>query len=84
VNIDAMKLIIRATRKAQKSAESLSFISNAQTNKLDEIYGDLMDAVYIICNERTETLSQSLSYKIIQNNDLSEEKAAELLLATIA
>lgn len=78
MNIDAMKRLVRASRNAFDVSESLS------SEKLFEIYGDLMDSIYIICGEQTNEITESLTFKLIQNRKLTDEQAAEMLLASMA
>jgi hypothetical protein len=76
MDIFTMKRLVRATRSAFDAAEALS------SDKLSEIYGDLLDVVYSICGERTDEITDSLTYKlIIWNRQLTDEQAAETLLA---
>lgn len=78
MNIDVLKRIIRATRNAFDAAEALS------SEKLFNAYDDLVDAVLLIYGEQPEELTESITFKLIHNRKLTDEQAAEMLLAATA
>lgn len=81
MNAESLTLIIRAIRKTHLAAEALSLLSEGNITIVDDAYGDLVDAVFKLCNEQVSELNDSLTYRLIQNNDLSDEQVADMLLA---
>ena len=82
MNAESLTLIVRAIRKAYRAAEALSLLSDGQ-NIADDICGDLIDAVYKLCGEQVNELHDSLTYRLIQNNNLKNEVVADMLLAEV-
>ncbi len=84
MNAETLTLIIRAIRKTYRATEALSILTEGHSITIvEDAYGDMIDAVFKLCNEQVNELHDSLTYRLIQNNDLSDDQVADMLLAVI-
>ncbi|MBR6966799.1 MAG: hypothetical protein IKH81_06930 [Clostridia bacterium] len=81
MDLYSMVKLVSATRQAHTAAETFSSLTNNHGNRLDDIYGNLLDCIYAICHEETGTLEESTTYKVIHSDDLTDQQAAEILMA---
>ena len=82
MNAEALTKLITAARKANQASEALSVLSPGRITLADEIFGFILDGLYIMCNEKSE-LTESIVYKLVRNADLSDEQAADMLIAVM-
>ena len=45
------------------------------------IYGEAVDAIYALIGEHTESLEESVTYHVVNATDLTDNRAAEVLMA---
>ena len=64
MDLYSMVKLVSATRQAHTAAETFSSLTNNHGNRLDDIYGNLLDCIYAICHEETGTLEESTTYKL--------------------
>ena len=80
---DALINIIHCCRKAKHLAEVVHTEFSYTTNIFDDIAGELEDALYIINQEKTDTLQESVVDQLICTDTLSDEEVAETLYKLI-
>ena len=83
-NKDALIRIVRSCRKAIHFAEVFHNEFCSGMNVFDDIAGDLEDALYIMNQEKTNTLEESVVDQLICNDILSDEDVAETLYKLIS
>ena len=77
---EALKRIVYCCRRTMNLAEVFAYDQDERHNNIfDDIYGDLMDSLYYLCDQKTDTLPESIVYMLIKDDSLSEEEVAEKL-----
>ena len=78
-NKDALIRIVRSCRKAKHLSKVFDAEFCSGMNAFDNIAGDLEDALFIMNQEKTDTLQESVVDQLICNDILSDEEVAETL-----
>ena len=74
----AMKRLVRSCRATKRLANSVrELFGNAE--QLDAIEGELLDAVWIMLGERTNTITESVTYRVM-NSNMGDDEAADVLI----
>ena len=80
---EALLRIVRSCRRAKTLSEIFSReFSRGSTNCFDDLYGDLEDALYLLNDEKTDELQQSLVDQILWSS-LTDEEATDTLSRVI-
>lgn len=79
MNKQAMKRLVSCYRKANSLADEVHKLFG-KSEQLDSIAGDLLDAVWIMLGEHTNTITESVTYRIMTSN-MEDETVAEILIA---
>lgn len=82
-NKDAILRIVRSCRTARRLSNIFADEVSSGINVFDHIAGDLEDALYIMNQEETETLEESVVNQLICNDALSDEDVADKLYELI-
>lgn len=83
-NKEVILRIVRTCRKAIHLSEIFfSEFANGGMNVFDDFHGDLEDALYILCDEDTFELKDSIVDKLIRNPNLSDEEITETICKLI-
>lgn len=77
VTKEVMGKIVKSCRAAMREARKNTSVTN---NLFDEIYGDLLDGIYLMLGEKTNVLEDSISFTVI-NSTMSDEECATVLEA---
>ena len=84
INEEVLIRIVRPCRKALRLSEVIaSEFTDGSHSVLDDILGDLEDALFIMNQEKTDTLSESVVDQLIRNLSISDEEVAEMLTKLI-
>ena len=75
VTKEVMEKIVKSCRAAMREARKNTSVTN---NLYDEIYGDLLDGIYMMLGEKTNELEDSISFTVI-NSTMSDEECATVL-----
>ena len=72
VTLKMIEKIVRGCRIAmRKSDENKS----QDINEYDEIYGDLLDCIYMMMGETTQTVEESITYNVMHGSTTDKECA---------
>lgn len=82
---EALLRIVKSCRKAMKLAEIFSdyFTEGKTNNVFDDLHGDLEDALYLLNDENTSELAESIVDKVLRDDSLSDDDATDVLLKLI-
>ena len=82
---EALTRIIHSCRRAMRLSEIFAseVTEGSVSNCFDDIYGDMEDSLYFLCDEHTDTLPESIVDRLIRDESLSDEKVAEHLSALV-
>lgn len=83
ISKEALVRIICPCRKALRLAELFSEFENETNNIFDDLAGDLEDALFVMNQEQTETLPESVTDQLIRNSNLSDEEVADTIYKLI-
>ena len=75
---DALMRVIKAALRAKELNEKMLDMGYGKTPYAD-IYGELADALFIICGEHTNRIDESFTYMVLNNPLLCLERRAALL-----
>lgn len=75
VTKEVMEKIVKSCRAAMREARKNTSMTE---NLFDEIYGDLLDGIYLMLGEKTNELEDSISFTVI-NSTMSDEECATVL-----
>jgi len=75
---DIMKRIVGSCREAKRKSRSARLSCPQCADGFEEIYGNLLDAIYLMLGEKTETLEESISYTVI-NSEMTDKECTEVL-----
>lgn len=75
---EVMVRLVSGCRKAKKASEILKPLYEGHGGVCEDIYGELMDALYLAIGETTETLIESVTYRLI-SGPTSDSECAEIL-----
>ena len=75
---EVMVRMVKACRRARQASEVLRPLYDGNGGVCEEIYGDLMDAIYLAVGEVTETLTESITYRMLSGST-SDEECADVL-----
>lgn len=79
---DAITRLVRACRKASGIADKISdALALGQITELDNIAGDIEDALYEMCEEHTNTLAESETDRLIRDLSIPCKTVAQQLIA---
>lgn len=71
--------MVRSCREARKITKMMETIPEYNGEGVfEKIYGDLMDAIYLMLEERTDVLEESVTFAVI-NSRMSDEDCAGVL-----
>lgn len=82
--MDGIRYIVMKLVKAALSTKTIQeayLTVGLNDNMLFDIYGNIIDALYKLTGEDTETLESSVTYLAITAPLLTEERRAEMLMA---
>jgi len=84
INEEVLIRIVRPCRKALRLSEVFSSeLTEGSHTVLDDVLGDLEDALFIMNQEKTDTLEESVVDQLIRNLSISDEEVAEMLTKLI-
>ena len=75
---DALLRLVKAGRTAKTMQEAFVTVG-LKDNALFDIYGNILDAIYAIVGERTETFEESVTHLAMTAPILTDERRMELL-----
>ena len=81
---EALTRIIKCTRTTMRLAEAVNAeLPEKGINLFDGLFGDLMDSLYYLCDEKTFELQESTVYRLIRDDSLTDNQVAESLSALV-
>ena len=75
---DALMRVIKAALRAKELDEKMLAMGYGKTPYAD-IYGELADALFVICGEHTDRIDESVTYTVLNNPLLCLERRAAIL-----
>lgn len=76
----ALILMVKVARKAMEHDQA-NVKLGYPANPFFDLYGDALDAIYYLIGENTESLKESVTYRTVHNESLTDEQCAERLMA---
>lgn len=80
MTLKTLENIISACRTAKDSDDALRSVGYIETPYF-KIYGHIMDALYDLLGENTETFDESITYRIMEDKNLTNSQRAELFVS---
>ena len=77
---DALLRMVRAARETEALQKQYLEVG-LDDNPVFEIWGNIVDAVYALVGEHTETVEESVTWTVLKAPILSDERRAEMLYA---
>lgn len=76
---EALTKLVRAARTAKRADDALRNVGYTDTPYFD-IYGDIVDGIYAMLGEKTNTLEESVTYTVLSNPDMADDECAEAFI----
>lgn len=77
---EALAKLVKAARTAKRADDALRNVGYTDTPYFD-IYGDIVDGIYAMLGEKTNTLEESVTYTALSNPDMADDECADALVA---
>ena len=76
---EAFEKLVSVARTAKQNDDKLMELGYTYTPYF-EIYGKVMDAIWYLLGENTETLSESITYNAVNYEGYTDEERVDLLM----
>lgn len=81
---EALSLIVKSIRTTIRLSEAInSETPDSSNNLFDYLHGNLEDALYYLCDEKTFELQDSTVDRLIRDDSLSDDQVGEALSALV-
>ena len=77
MDVNALEKIVTAGRTARKTNDALRELGYPDTPYF-HIYGHIIDALYLLLGEKTDTLDQSITFRIMESESITDEQRASI------
>lgn len=80
---EVLKKIVSCCRKAMRTSDTVKPMYEGNGGVAEEIYGELLDTIYLILGEKTATVDESITWTVL-HSDMADDECTNVLFSVYA